>query len=279
MITNLTYNAPLGIQNGYFNQNVVPTFPDYLMNYHLHFMRYLYFLCIMNGEGEYPFEMSIENIQSTFDDCKKKKCNDCTLGIKKILIGEAPPPNPQNYFYNPNSPWTDDGRPGVGGSAFTGAIQTALFGATVFATKLDFLIQCAREGFLLLDLFPYPISFTARTSRSYRNACISAWGAGPTPFPHNIFNILDYLICCIQKRIAFGFALKSFSEVIIANADSVAIFNEWCLENGIILNPPGPLEQIRVLPTLVANASNYIRVCGRNGLYGPCPVLLNSAGF
>jgi len=275
MITNADYNYPLGIR-GYFNGRAVPLFPDYLLDYHVHFMRYIYYMCIMNAQGNYPNELSIEEILREFEINKEKKCK---LKIKKILICEAPPPTVLNYFYNPASPWTAAGRPGVGGTAFTGAIQTALFGARFFATKLEFLMECAREGFLLLDLFPYAITYPARAGTIYRNACISAWGAGPVPYPNNILNTLNSLICCIEKRIAIGFALKSFGEVIITDAVSVANFNAWCLANGITLNPPGPLDQIRVVPPPVPNASNYLRVCGRNGLFGPCPVLLNLAGF
>jgi hypothetical protein len=276
MTTNAEYNFPFGIPGGYFNGRAVPLFPDYLLDYHAHFMRYIYYMCIMNAQGNYPNEISIEEILRELEINKGKKCKP---KIKKILICEAPPPTIVNYFYNPASPWTAAGRPGVGGTAFTGAIQTALFGARVFATKLDFLMECAREGFLLLDLFPYAITYTARAGTIYRNACISAWGAGPVPYPNNILNTLNSLICCIEKRIAIGFALKSFGEVIITDAVSVANFNAWCLANGITLNPPGPLEQFRVIPPPVPNASNYLRVCGRNGLFGPCPVLLNLAGF
>jgi len=276
MITNADYNYPLGIPGGYFNGRAVPLFPDYLLDYHVHFMRYIYYMCIMNAQGNYPNELSIEEILREFEINKERKCK---LKIKKILICEAPPPTVLNYFYNPASQWTAAGRPGVGGTAFTGAIQTALFGTTFFTTKLDFLMECAREGFLLLDLFPYAITYTARVGTRYRNACISALGAGPAPCPHNILNTLNYLIGCIEKRIAFGFALKSFGNVIITDAVSMANFNAWCLANGITLNPPGPLDQIRVAPPPVPNASNYLRVCGRNGLFGPCPVLLNLAGF
>jgi hypothetical protein len=279
MITATDYNYPLGIPGGYFNGKAVPTFPDYLIDYHVHFMRYLYYLCIMNAEGEYPIEISIDDILRAFDECKSKKCKDCTPRIKKILICEAPPINPLNYFYNPYSPWTIAGRPGRGGTAYAGAIQTALFPGIAFPTKIAFLQECAREGFILLDLFPYAIPYAGRGTIAYQNACISAFGFGAAPYPQNILNTLNFLICSLQKTIAFGFALKSSGEIIITDPGSVANFNAWCLANGITLNPPGPLEQNRIVPPPVAGASDYLRVCGRQGLFGPCPILLNLAGF
>lgn len=276
MITVADYNYPLGIPGGYFNGRAIPPFPDYLRDYHIHFMRYIYYLCIMNAEGEYPVEMSLEELHIAFEENKEKKCKP---RIKKILIGEAPPPNPLNYFYNPFSPWGIAGRPGRGGTAFSGAIQTALFPGIAFPTKISFLQACAREGFILLDLFTYAIPYTGRGTIAYQNACISAFGFGAAPYLYNILNTLNFLICCLQKTIAFGFALKSFGEIIIRDAGSVANFNAWCLANGITLNPPGPLEQIRIVPPPVAGASDYLRVCGRQGLFGPCPILLNLAGF
>jgi hypothetical protein len=276
MITNTDYNSPLAIPGGYFNGKTVPTLPDYLRDYHIHFMRYVYYMCIKNAQGNYPNELSIEEINKEFVIPRENKCQP---NIKKILICEAPPPNVLNYFYNTASPWTASGRPGTGGTAFSGAIHTALFGPRIFATKLDFLKECAQEGFLLLDLFPYAIPYTARTGKKYRDACIRAFGTSAAPYPHNILNTLNYLICCIQKSIALGFALKSFGEVIITDAVSAANFNAWFLANGITLNPSGPLQQVRVVPPPVPNVSDYLRVCGRNGLFGPCPVLLNLAGF
>jgi hypothetical protein len=277
MITAADYNYPLGIPRGYFNGKAVPHFPDYLRDYHIHFMRYLYFMCIMNAEGEYPVEMTMEELQDAFEKNRDEKCKP---KIRKILIGEAPPPAPLNYFYNPCSPWTLTGRPGRGGTAFTGAIQTALFPGIIFPTKIAFLKACAREGFLLIDLFPFSISYAGiRGTLAYQNACLSAFGFGAAPYDHNILNTLNFIACCLQKTIAFGFALKSFGEIILSDAGSAANFNSWCLANGITLNPPGPLEQIRIVPPPVANYSKYLRVCGRQGLFGPCPILLNLAGF
>lgn len=280
MITATDYNYPLGIPGGYFNGKAVPTFPDYLIDYHVHFMRYLYYLCIMNAEGEYPIEISIDDILRAFDECKSKKCKDCTPRIKKILIGEAPPPNPLNFFYNPSPVrWNAATGNPTTGQAWTSAIKNALFPGLVFPDTVSFLKACASEGFLLLDLFPYAISYSSRTSSNYKQACISAWGVGPVPYSHNIINTLNYLACCIQKNITIGFALTSFGTIILTDLVAVGAFNAWCLANGITLNPPGPIDQIRLVMPPVPNASNYLRICHRRPMLTPCPILLNQAGF
>ena len=278
MITNTDYNFPLGIPRGYFNGKHVPPFPDYLGDYHVHFLRYIYYMCIMNAEGNYPNELSIEDILNGIELNKGRKCKP---RIKKILIGEAPPPNPLNYFYNP-SPlrWNAaTGNPSRGQS-WSSAIKRSLFPGVTFPDTTSFLIACAREGFLLLDLFPYNLNYSGkRGAINYKTACICAFGFGAMPYHHNILNTLNNLICCIENRIAIGFALKSFGEVIITDAVSVANFNAWCVANGITLNLPGPLEQLRVLPPPVPNASDYLRVCGRRYLLSPCTILLNLAGL
>lgn len=277
MITAADYNSPLGIHDGYFNGIAVPPFPDYLRDYNIHFMRYLYYLCIMNAEGEYPVEMTTEEIQNAFEKNKGKKCRP---RIKKILIGEAPPPTPHNYFYNP-SPlrWNAATGNPTTGQAWTSAIKNTLFPGLVFPDTVSFLKACAREGFLLLDLFPYAISYSNRNSSKYRQACISAWGTGPVPYPHNIINTLNNLVCCIQKNIAIGFALTSFGTIILTDVGAVGAFSAWCLANGITLNPPGPIDQIRLVMPPVPNASNYLRICHRRPMLTPCPILLNQAGF
>lgn len=278
MITAADYNFPSRLPGGFFNGRMVPTLPDYLNEYHIHYMRYLYFMCIMNGEGEYPFEISFEDIQRAFDESKRNK--NCKPLIKKILIAEAPPFTKANYFYNPSSPWTVKGKPGVGGTSYTGVIQTTLFPGVLFPTKLDFLKACAREGFLLLDLFPYSISFAGtRNTLRYRNACISAFGSGPTPYPLSILKTLKDLTCCIEKNLTVGFALKVMGEAINNNVHCVADFDSWLLANRITSNPGGSLNQLRLVPSKVPGASRYLRVCWRNGLFGPCSNLLKTAGF
>ncbi|NBV14944.1 MAG: hypothetical protein EBS07_12940, partial [Sphingobacteriia bacterium] len=260
MITAADYNYPVGIPGGYFNGKAVQPFPDYLRDYYVHFMRYIYYLCIMNAEGEYPVEMTTEEIQNAFE---KNKWEKCRPRIKKILIGEAPPPTPNNYFYNP-SPlrWNAATGNPTTGQVWTSAIKNALFRRMVFPDTVSFLKACAREGFLLIDLFPYAISYSktrgtvTTPNRYFRAACISAWGAGIAPYPHNIISTLNNLVCCIQKNIAIGFALTSFGTIILTDIGAVGAFNAWCLANGITMNPPGPIDQIRLVMPRVPNASN-----------------------
>ncbi|CAM4331516.1 hypothetical protein EWU23_00255 [Cytophagaceae bacterium 50C-KIRBA] len=280
MITNVDYNYPLVISKGYFNGRTVavPPFPDYLSYYHVHFMRYIYYLCIMNAKGNYPNGLSIEEILKGFELNKGKICEP---RITKILIGEAPPPNPMNYFYNPTplrwNPTT--GNPSLS-QTWTSAIKNSLFPGMAFPDTVSFLEACAREGFLLLDLFPYAIKYSGRGNANYSQACISSWGVGPTTYPHNIINTLNYLICYIQKTIAIGFALTSFGRIILFDVGAVGSFNAWCLANAITLDPPGPLDQIRVVAPLVPpNASKYLRICHRRPMLSPCSTLLKLAGI
>jgi hypothetical protein len=283
MITAADYNYPLGIPRGYFNGKAVPTFPDYLGDYHVHFTRYLYFMCIMNAEGNYPNELSIEEILKGFELNKGKKCKP---RIKKILIGEAPPPNPINYFYNPSpTRWNAASGNPTRGQGWTSAVKNSLFPGVAFPDTVSFLEACAREGFLLIDLFPYAISYSktrgtvTTPNRFFRAACISAWGAGIAPYPHNIISTLNNLVCCIQKNIAIGFALTIFGTIILTDIGAVGAFNAWCLSNGITMNPPGPIDQIRLVMPPVSNASNYLRICHRRPMRAPCSILLNQAGF
>ena len=277
MITNTDYNFPLGIPGGYFNGKAVPTFTDYLTDYHLHFMRYVYYLCIMNAEGNYPNEVSIEEIIKAFELNKGKKCNH---GIKKILIGEAPPPNQLNYFYNP-SPlrWNAATGNPTRGQTWTSAIKNSLFPGMIFPDTVSFLEACAKEGFLLLDLFPYAIKYSGKGNANYKQACISSWGTGPAPYTHNIIGTLNYLIYCIQKTTAISFALTSFGRIILSDVGAVGSFNAWSLANAITLDPPGPLDQIRAVAPPVPNASEYLRICHRRPMLSPCPILLNLAGY
>jgi hypothetical protein len=193
MITTAEYNNPLAIPNSYFIGRVIPLYQDYLTDYHTHFMRYLYYLCIMNAEGEYPDEINIDQIQSVFNTTKEKKCKP---RIKKILICEAPPPTSLNYFYNP-SPlrWNViSGNPTIG-QGWTSAIKNTLFPGMYFPDTVSFLKACAREGFLLLDLFPYATKYSNRNTSRYRQACISAWGDGAVPYLHNIISTLENIKC------------------------------------------------------------------------------------
>ena len=270
MITVADYNYPLGLPGGYFNGRIIPPFSDYSMDYHIHFMRYLYFTCIMDASGDYPIEIGMEEIQRAFDECKKNNCRNCKPRIKKILVGEAPPPKPDNYFYNPFF---------AGTYAWTGAIKSALFPGAIFPKKIDFLIACAKEGFVLLDLFPYPITYDKTNTKRYRDACINAFGTGPMPYPFNLLTSLGILECCIQANVTFGFGLIRVGKPILSAPASVAAFNAWLLRKHEKLNPAGPLDIMRPVAVPVKGASNFLRVCGRQGIFGPNPVLLKVAGF
>lgn len=278
MITIADYNYPSGIPGDYFNSRAVPSFPDYLRNYHIHFMRYIYYMCIMNAKGVYPTEITFEEIQIAL----KKNNGKCKPIIKKILIGEAPPPTPINYFYNPSaSRWNAaEGKPTTG-QGWTSTIKNTLFPGVFFKDTISFLMACAKEGFILLDLFPYAITYSSsnRTTSKYKKACLDAWGASPSPYTHNIINTLNYLVCNINKNIAIGFALTSFGKIILTDFGAVRVFNAWCLSNGIALNPSGSIDQIRVVMPPVINASNYLRICHRRPMLTPCQILLNQAGF
>lgn len=280
MITLPDYNAPLIIPGGYFNGRFAPRdaieFNRFLSTYHLDYLRYLYFLCIMGAEGEYPLDITVEEIEGAFNN----EDRNCIPRIKKILIGEAPPPNYCNYFYNIHSPWNVRmGRPSAG-QAWTSAIKNALFPGMIFHTKTEFLIACAQSGFLLLDLFPYPITYTGRNTIMYQNACINAFIMGGNPI--NIISQLNSIICCISKELSIGFAMRSFGENILNSPVCVADFNAWQALNGIILNPLGDINLIRPIPIL--GASDFLRICYQGGANGGGPMgpnanLMNTAGI
>ncbi len=275
MITLVDYNTPTGIAGNYFDGKAIPLFNVYFNNYHVHYLRYLYYMCILNAEGEYPSEVDIEKIIHAFSMPKNSKCKP---HIKKILIGEAPPINPVNYFYNPSpASWSAAGRPAVGSTAWAGAIQTALFPGVLFASKVDFLTACAKKGFLLIDLFPYPIVYTSTNSLKYKTALVNAFGSSATAYPYNLFAQLNNIKCCLSNEIAIGFGLKRIGNPILSNMLCVADFTAWLLANGITLIPFGGIDLPRAIPAPVPLTSTFLRVCGRNGLFGPCPILLNIA--
>jgi hypothetical protein len=279
MISLENYNRPLMIPGGYFNGRVAPLTPIefniFLTTYNLDYLRYLYFLCVMGAEGDYPLDITIEAINEAFNNKEKK----CIPKIKKILIGEAPPPNYTNYFYNIHSPWNAvNGNPGVG-QGWTTAIKNALFPGMFFHTKTEFLIACAQSGFLLLDLFPYPITYSGRNTKMYQNACDNAFSGG---YPLNLISQLNSIICCISKKLSIGFAMRSFGENILTSPVCVHDFTTWQTSNGIILNPLGAINLIRPIP--IIGASNFLRICYQGGANGGGPMgpntnLMNIAGI
>jgi hypothetical protein len=279
MITLHEYNAPLTIVGGYFDGRFAHRskieFNRFLSTYHLDYLRYLYFLCIIGAEGEYPLDITLEEIEVAINN----EDRNCIPRINKILIGEAPPPNYCNYFYNIHSPWNMvDGNPGKG-QAWTSTIKNALFPGIQFVNKIDFLIACAKNGFLLLDLFPYPITYKGRNTNKYKNACVNAFSG---TYTINIINQLNILNCCLHKELSIGFAMRSFGESILDSVVCVADFNAWQLLNEVILNPEGAINLIRTTPNI--GASNYLRICYQGGAngggpMGPNAVLMNIAGI
>lgn len=277
MLTNADYNFPCEFRSGYFyNKNVIP-FTEYLDNYHVHFMRYLYFMCIMNAEGEYPNNLNVEEINNAFQENEARKQSP---SIKKILVCEAPPPIINNYFYNASDlRWnTTSGNPTIGQN-WTSTIKNTLFPGVFFTDTVSFLKACANEGFLILDLFPYPIKYNNRKSIIYKEACINAFGFGNAPYRHNIISTLSYLNPYISNTISFGFALTSFGRIILSDNNSVNSFNHWCYLNNVNLTPEGSISIPRIVQAPVLNASEYLRICHRRPMLGPCSILLNLAGF
>lgn len=284
MTTSANYNAPLILPKGFFHGRWVPTFPDYVANYYIHYLRYLYFLCIMgaNDDAAYPSDMKVADIERAFKEHEKSGFTRRARPIHKILLAEAPPPTERNYFYNPSSPWNSSkGKPGRGGAAYSGAIQKTLFPKRKFSSKIDFLRACAKEGFLIIDLFPYAISYSgsARRSAAYQAACISAFGGGATPYPINFCSVLENLKFCLQESITIGFALTSFGRIILTDTTCVKSFDHWCFKNGISLNPIGSIG-ITALPTTTPpSPSGFTRVCHRRGLFGPDAGMMSRIGF
>jgi hypothetical protein len=271
------YNWPLALPNGYFYGRPVPGYHEYLFEYHVHYMRYIFFMCVMNADGEYPMELGIDDLRNGL---RSSQGNSCFPRIKKILIGEAPPPNPLNYFYN-SSParWNAiTGNPSHGQS-WTSTIKNALFPGVGFPDTSSFLSACAKKGFLLLDLFPYAIRYSGRNTISYNTACTQAWGGGGLPYPHNIIGSLNDLLCCIEETISIGFALTRMGSNIVTDHHSVLAFRNWCVAHGRNLNPPLHLDQLRPLAPHVPNAADYLRICHRRPMLTPCARLLNLAGI
>lgn len=269
------------VKNGFFNGRVpLATTANFDIRYHLDFMRYLYYMCIMHAEGKYPNELSLEVIEKAFNNKQRK----CIPIINKILICETPPTNYANYFYNSGSgAWnTKTGKPSRG-QGYTSAIKNALFPYTCFPDKVSFLKACANNGFLLLDLFPYAIkiSGTERNTKAYKTACYCAFGAaiGTTKkYPINIIDTLDKIKCYIDVDIAVGFGLFQFGNIILSDRNCVKDFSAWLTTNRKRLNPVGAIDVAKKTPK--TGESTFLRVCGKNnGSQAPVASLLQSAGI
>ena len=140
----------------------------------------------------------------------KKLANDChdfwlkqvrsfdRRGIKYILIGEAPPfsENHVTYVYNPNSKnrqW-----------------QTLLlkaFGVDE-KSKEDAFGKLREEGFLLIDLFPYPAKFKeVHTRKAYKELI-------DLSVEHYLPKLLEFLDEKLNKEVKITFAMKRFGNYI-----------------------------------------------------------------
>lgn len=263
IINKSDYENPL--KNGKFLNKEVPNFKTFEKNYHIHFLRYLYYICVMCAEGDYPENITLDEIKKGFASKKGK----CKPKINKILIGEAPPDNHANYFYNTQIPWVNGNPKGIQ-FCWTKAIKDALFPNTTFITKIDFLVACAKKEFILIDLFPYPISGKVNgRSSSYKKSIIIA-----------IKKILNYFdkISCLQSEIAIAFGLKRYGEIILDDTATVITIKNWLHRNHKTLTPPTVIEESRLCCCPLLH-SKYLRVCGARGYYHPLSCLLIQAGI
>ena len=240
----------------------------YLSEYYVFFARYLVLLCA-DGYEKYS---SVDELNYE-EAIKILKVSNCKKRIKSILICEAPPPSPANYFYNPKSSWNStSGKPGKG-QAYTTAVFNALFAGWAFSSKVEFLEECAKSGFLLLDLFPLPVNFsTFRRKRGFDSLCVSQ-------FKVNVLAFLRDKECCIgiDSPLGFAFGLKSSGESILKDASVIAAFNTWQSVAGVILNPPIPIDALK--PFTRPDESVYHRVCARRYVLFPIYSLLRTSGI
>ena len=280
MLSHTDFNAPLLTQGNFFHQRfgsfTQDQFDNYLATYHLDYLRYLFYMCIMGAQGDYPIDITFQEIEDAF----KNNENNRSTKINKILIGEAPPTSYNNYFYNINSPWNNiTGTPSIG-QAWTSSIKNALFPGINFPNKTEFLKACAECGFLLTDLFPYPYNFgRTRNVISYNQACINAFsGQNPIGVISNLASINNYL----SNQISIGFGMKSFGEIILNSATCNAEFQNFLLTQNAALTPEGNLNDGRLIPVL--GTSQYLRICYQGGAnnggpMGPNAALMNQIGI
>ncbi len=252
--------------NKQFLKQKVPPFKSFEDTYHLQFLRYLYYICIMGAEGKYPIDVSLEEIIQAFAGKKGK----CKPKISKILIGEAPPPKFGNYFYNATIPWKS-GIPDGPDFCWTKAVKDALYPSTPFTSQIEFLAACAQKGFLLVDLIPYAISYKGkRKTKKYKYAV--DYGMV------QIITFFDAINCCLHDEIAIAFGLKSFGEIILDDATRVMGVNTWLKRIHKTLTPPFVIEEPRLCCCPLFQ-SKYLRVCGAKGYYHPLSCLLIKAGI
>lgn len=281
-VTQAEYDFPKSIPNSYFHGRAskvaIPTFQDWQKNHHIHFLRYLWYLLDQNFNNVYPSGnqsgISYEDLQKEIDDLEKKiegqlSSSNGIRPIKKILIGEAPPPG-NNYFYD--------------NTTLTGPWINAPWKACYHSLgkpnqKSNYLIKMAQAGFLLLDLFPYAISFTNRDTIKYETSCISAFRNGPSFYPINIMATLCKLQNQINLTSSIAFGMKKFGEAILNNKSGCVLnFNRCTSKNGFGLHPAGPIDCLRTPPPNPLAISNYLRIISDTS-GNPNATLLIDAGF
>jgi hypothetical protein len=282
-LTSANYNFPLGEpdEGAYLTgvcgvlQIVDPAdWGNFERDYYAPFLRYLYFICLQNAEGEYPENLGAKEIcEKLTNFFKNKKCT--SQSIKSILIAESPSLAPVNYFYNLV------GAPGWDAAGtFCGEIRLAL-GIAAGITKTKFLVECAKCGFIVLDLFPFVTMAipAGRQPNAYQTAVKRAWGFCPSvvPYPMNIRELLDFIFCCLNKNLSVGFSLPRFGNVILNDLGTCTEFNNWLTVNAIVLNPAGAVEILRV-PAVVGR-SKFLRICWQNGYFAPHHDRMNEAGI
>ncbi len=305
-VTDKEYDYPKTISGSYFHGQAskvtIPTFKEWQRNHHIHFLRYLWYLLDQNFDNDYPsIDISDEDLQKKIDDLEEKIKKQLSSSneirpIKKILIGEAPPllPHPPakgNYFYHTGS-WPQKPGPWIN------APKKCMFLNKTYTSKDLFLQNCAKKGFLLLDLFPYAIKFTSslRNGPDYKVACKEAFNNPNGNYPLNILSTLNQLKNHIHKDFTIVFGMNSFGETILndkigcvtsfisygfnlqnpRNASLIS-FNNYMNSNHLNLKNLGVIDFFRLPKHNLAN-SNFLHVVSDNS-NNPNATLLKVAGF
>lgn len=253
------------ISNGSFLGKIVGTqsYQDFLDNYHLPFWRYVYYSCQLNSIGPYPNPSQVTD--QTITNWASNRINNLNPLEKfnKILIGEAPN-NPNTYFYNSSSNYSDIG--------WSRDIKNALFPGQVFKTKEDFLIACSNSGFLLIDIFPYDINYN--NAKGKNQAFRFQW--------NHLLNKLTHLSKFISPQFALAFGLIRIGKFIIEDKqiNQSNQLQSWISNNKktlISINNNHSVDSLR--PNPIKGESRYVRVCGKSNQYGPSAHHLNLAGI
>jgi hypothetical protein len=111
--------------------------------------------------------------------------------IKYVMIGEARPSNPGTYFYNIND---------IGQTAWLREPYKAFYTNSNWVhpkspqLKVDVLLQLAKAGYILLDLFPYAIKYSTPQRQIINNNGVSSFF-----FNNSINGMLAYLVKYTNK--------------------------------------------------------------------------------